>query len=193
MLSIGLWQWYINITITIPDIIKVKVTLQLTVSQSLCRGIEPILGLVTRYYFLSEGYFLKFAVLSFWGALSNERSGLSFVFLCLVICHYLHQVFTLRVFNSSAIINIKWVHQYATIYISCSSSTTCFGSMQPSSGGFFSIQSIQYKIVQQSIYNKHKASISPVWVQQIMLCYCSSNILQESRNLNGRIDDRSQV
>jgi hypothetical protein len=27
-------------------------------------------------------------------------------------------------------INIKWVHQYATIYISCSSSTTCFGSMQ---------------------------------------------------------------
>jgi hypothetical protein len=54
-------------------------TLQLTVSQSLCRGIEPILGLVTRYYFLSEGSFLKVAVLSFWGALSDERSGLSFV------------------------------------------------------------------------------------------------------------------
>jgi hypothetical protein len=45
--------------------VKVKVTLQLTVSQSLCHGIEPILGLVTRYYFLSEGCFLKFAVLSF--------------------------------------------------------------------------------------------------------------------------------
>jgi hypothetical protein len=27
--------------------VKVKVTLQLTVSQSLCQGIEPILGLVT--------------------------------------------------------------------------------------------------------------------------------------------------
>jgi hypothetical protein len=34
--------------------VKVKVTLQLTVSQSLCQGIEPILGLVTRYYFLSR-------------------------------------------------------------------------------------------------------------------------------------------
>jgi hypothetical protein len=54
--------------------VKVKVTLQLTVSVS--QGIEPILGLVIRYYFLSEGCFLKFAVLSFWGALSDERSGL---------------------------------------------------------------------------------------------------------------------
>jgi hypothetical protein len=57
-----------------------RVTLQLTVSQSLCQGIEPILGPVTRYYFLSEGCFLKFAVLSFWDALSDEWSGLSFVF-----------------------------------------------------------------------------------------------------------------
>jgi hypothetical protein len=82
---------------------SVKVTLQLTVSQPLCQGIEPILGLVTRYYFLSEGCFLKFAVLSFWGVPSDERSGLSFVFLCLVICHYLQQIFTLHVFYSSAI------------------------------------------------------------------------------------------
>jgi hypothetical protein len=42
-----------------------KVTLQLMASQSLCQGIESILGLVTRYYFLSESCFLKFAVLSF--------------------------------------------------------------------------------------------------------------------------------
>jgi hypothetical protein len=82
--------------------VKVKVTLQLTVSQSLCQGIEPILGLVTRFYFLSEGCFLKFAVLSFWGALSDERSGLSFIFLCLVICHYLHQIFTLHVQKRSS-------------------------------------------------------------------------------------------
>jgi hypothetical protein len=82
---------------------QVKVTLQLTVSQPLCQGIEPILGLVTIYYFLSEGCFLKFVVLYFWGALSDERSGLSFVFLCLVICHYLQQIFTLHVFYSSAI------------------------------------------------------------------------------------------
>jgi hypothetical protein len=59
--------------------VKVKVTLQLTVSQSLCQGIEPTLRLVTRYYFLSEGCFLKFAFLSLWGALSDERSGLSFL------------------------------------------------------------------------------------------------------------------
>jgi hypothetical protein len=59
---------------------QVKVTLQLTVSQSLCQGIEPILGLVTRYYFLSEDCFLKFAlVLSLWDALSDERSDLSLV------------------------------------------------------------------------------------------------------------------
>jgi hypothetical protein len=32
-------------------------------------------GLETRYYFLSEGCFLKIAVLSLWGALSDERSG----------------------------------------------------------------------------------------------------------------------
>jgi hypothetical protein len=47
-----------------------------SVSQSVCQGIEPILGLVTRYYFLSEGCFLKVAVLSPWGTLSDERSGL---------------------------------------------------------------------------------------------------------------------
>jgi hypothetical protein len=54
---------------------KVEVTLQLMVSQSECQGIEPTLGLVTRYYFLSEGCFLKVTVLSLWGALSDERSG----------------------------------------------------------------------------------------------------------------------
>jgi hypothetical protein len=89
--------------IAILSLHKIKVTLQLTVSQSLCQGIEPSLGLVTKYYFLSEGCFLKFAVLSLWGTLSNERSGLSFVFLSLVIYHYLHQTFMLYIFYSSAI------------------------------------------------------------------------------------------
>jgi hypothetical protein len=58
---------------------QVKVTLQLTVSQSLCQGIEPILGLVTTYFFLSEDCFLKVAVLFLWDALSDERSDLSLV------------------------------------------------------------------------------------------------------------------
>jgi hypothetical protein len=82
MLSIGLSRWYSNIDITILDI-EVQVTLQLTVSHSVCQGIEPTLGLVTRYYFLSEGYFLKVTVLSLWGALSDERSSLSFAILSL--------------------------------------------------------------------------------------------------------------
>jgi hypothetical protein len=128
------WQWVK---------VKVKVILQLTVGQSLCQGIEPILALVTRYYFLSEGFFsLKFAVLPFWGALSDERSGLSFVFLCLVICHYLHQIFT---FSNLYTINIK-------------------------------LQSVPFE------YSRLRSA-----------SYFGSNILQESRQLNGRIDDRRQV
>jgi hypothetical protein len=45
-----------------------------TNSQSVCLGVEPRLGLMTGYLFL-----LKVTVLSIWGALSDERSGLSFV------------------------------------------------------------------------------------------------------------------
>jgi hypothetical protein len=54
--------------------VRVRVTLRLTVSQSVCLGVQPRVGLMTRYLFL-----LKVAVLSIWGALSDERSGLSFV------------------------------------------------------------------------------------------------------------------
>jgi hypothetical protein len=32
-----------------PNLVKVKVTLRLTVSQSVCLGVEPRLGLMTRY------------------------------------------------------------------------------------------------------------------------------------------------
>jgi hypothetical protein len=56
--------------------VKVKVTLRLTVSQSVCLGVEPRLGLMTRYLGL---FWMKVAVLSVWGALSDERSGQSFV------------------------------------------------------------------------------------------------------------------
>jgi hypothetical protein len=86
---------------------EVEATLQLmvsqSVSQSVCQDIDPTLGLVTKYYFLSEGCFLKFAALSLWGALSDERSGLPFVLLSLVIYQYLSQTFTLHVFYSSTI------------------------------------------------------------------------------------------
>jgi hypothetical protein len=48
---------------------QVKVTLQLTVSQSVCLDIEP--------QYISSGY--KMFVVPMWGALSDERTGLSFV------------------------------------------------------------------------------------------------------------------
>jgi hypothetical protein len=39
-------------------LVKVKVTLRLTVSQSVSLGIEPHLGPMTRYLFLSDSYVL---------------------------------------------------------------------------------------------------------------------------------------
>jgi hypothetical protein len=56
---------------------KVKVTLRLAVSQSVCLGVEPNLGLLPRVFLLF--FIFKVTVLSFWGALSDERSGLSCV------------------------------------------------------------------------------------------------------------------
>jgi hypothetical protein len=65
------------------ELFEVEVTLRLTVSQPVCQGVELTMGLVTKYYFLSECCYLKVAVLSLWGTLSDERSGLSFVILSL--------------------------------------------------------------------------------------------------------------
>jgi hypothetical protein len=88
-----------------PNLVKVKVTLQLTVSQSLCQGIEPILGHVTRYYFLSEGCFLKFAVLSLWSGLSMRGR----------VCHLSFSVYSnLLVFTSS--ICVTCVLQFSNLY-----------------------------------------------------------------------------
>jgi hypothetical protein len=53
--------------------VKVKVTLRLTVSQSVSLDVKPHLGLMTRYLFLSDSYGIVFL----WGALSDERAGLS--------------------------------------------------------------------------------------------------------------------
>jgi hypothetical protein len=75
-------------------IVRVEVTLRLAVSQSLCQGVEPTLGLATRYSFLSEGCFLKFAVLSLWGALSDGVCHL-----CVAIHQYLHEGFIFLCFT----------------------------------------------------------------------------------------------
>jgi hypothetical protein len=52
----------------------VKVTLRLTVGQSVCIVVEPLLVLMTRCF-----YCFKIAVVSLWSALSDERSGLPIV------------------------------------------------------------------------------------------------------------------
>jgi hypothetical protein len=52
-----------------------------SVSQSVSQYVlvsSTLVGLATRYYFLSECCCLKFAVLYLWGALSDERTGLQF-------------------------------------------------------------------------------------------------------------------
>jgi hypothetical protein len=55
--------------------VKVKVTLRLTVSQSVSLGVEPHLGLMTRYLLVFNSYDLFFCCV-----LSDERTGLSFLY-----------------------------------------------------------------------------------------------------------------
>jgi hypothetical protein len=55
--------------------VKVKDTLRRTVSQSVSLGIEPYLRLMTRYLLPLDSY-----TVFLWGALSDERTGLYFVF-----------------------------------------------------------------------------------------------------------------
>jgi hypothetical protein len=57
--------------------VKVKVILRLTVGQSVCLGVKPNLGLLTRVFFS------KLLSCVFGGALSDERLGLS----CVSLCH----------------------------------------------------------------------------------------------------------
>jgi hypothetical protein len=62
-----------------------EVALRLMVRQSVSQSVSQyvsvsstLVGLATRYYFLSECCCLIFAVLFLWGALSDERTGLQF-------------------------------------------------------------------------------------------------------------------
>jgi hypothetical protein len=60
---------------------EVKVTLQLTVCQSVSQYVKVSSPLWDLWPDIAS--YLKVAVLSLWGALSDERSGLSFVILSL--------------------------------------------------------------------------------------------------------------
>jgi hypothetical protein len=65
--------------------------------QSVCLGVEPTLWTFDQIL-LSFQEFLKCVVLSLWGALSDERAGLSFVSHSLVICLYVHLLLTFFLF-----------------------------------------------------------------------------------------------
>jgi hypothetical protein len=56
--------------------VRVIVTLRLTVSK-LVLASSPLCGRLTRYCFLFNNLGLEFVVLSLWGALFDERTGLS--------------------------------------------------------------------------------------------------------------------
>jgi hypothetical protein len=60
-------------------VVRVRVTFRPTVSQSIRLGVKPILGFLTRNVSSSEVFFFKLRSCLLWGALSDERSGLSFV------------------------------------------------------------------------------------------------------------------
>jgi hypothetical protein len=51
---------YLTALHSLPKLSKVKVTLRLTVSQSVSLGVEPHLGLMTRYLLLFDSYGLVF-------------------------------------------------------------------------------------------------------------------------------------
>jgi hypothetical protein len=96
--------------------LKVEVTLRLTVSQSACGGVEPTLGLVTRYYFLSES-----CVVSVGRPLWREVESITCHSQSIVIYQYSHQGFTFH-----ARYNITYIFVYLyTVYIRVYVYTMC--------------------------------------------------------------------
>jgi hypothetical protein len=91
--------------------VRVRVTLQLTVSMSWCRAQS---GTSDQRYF----FFLKVTVLSFWGALSVERSGLSFVSLLSIESKVVSEftyiiynaIYTICIRHSSVIYNLYKIY-----------------------------------------------------------------------------------
>jgi hypothetical protein len=78
--------------------VRVRVTLQLTVSQSVCLGVEPNLGLLTRDIII---FFLSYS-LALFGAPSLTRGRvchLSVYSQSTVVSQYLHKIFTCSMEN----------------------------------------------------------------------------------------------
>jgi hypothetical protein len=75
---------------------------------------SPLCGRLTRYCFLFKSLGLEFVALSLWGALSDERPGLSFVIHSLVICLRVHLLFT---FLSFPRLPYTYIYIYIIQYI----------------------------------------------------------------------------
>jgi hypothetical protein len=85
-------------TIFVPRSVRVRVTLQLTVSQSVSLGVEPNLGLLTRDFFF---FFERYGLVLF-GAPSLTRGRvchLSVYSQSTVVSQYLHKIFTFCVIH----------------------------------------------------------------------------------------------
>jgi hypothetical protein len=78
---------------------------------------SPFCGRLIRYYFLFKCLGLEFVVLLLWGALFEERPGLSFVSHSLVICLCVHLLFTFLSFTLLTYIYIYMYMVNVCIYI----------------------------------------------------------------------------
>jgi hypothetical protein len=92
---------------------KVGVTLWLTVSHSVCLGAEPTLWTFDQM-FLFKSLGLEFVVLSVWGALSDERPGLSFKSQSsnLSVCTFTINIFVFHTFTICIYALFKYNYNY---------------------------------------------------------------------------------
>jgi hypothetical protein len=95
---------------------RVRVNLRLTVSQYVLAS-SPLFGRLTRYCFLFKSFSLEFVVLPLWGALSDDRPGLSFESHSLVICLCVHLLFTFSFHPFTIMYTIQYIYIYIYIYI----------------------------------------------------------------------------
>jgi hypothetical protein len=125
-----------------PGRVRVRVTLQLTVSQSVCLGVEPDLGLLTRDNFFLESYCFVIWGRPLWrevGSVICQSLSLQST----VVIQYLHNLYTICVTHMSYV-------QYLTlnVYVALYTFTVEYNK----------IQYLQYI----------QASFSPGFAQQIM-------------------------